>query len=225
MDKIFQSTKITTGKVRVIIADDHPIVLYGMKKVLEATPNIEVVAAISSIPELELVMQSSSCDVLICDYSFEDDNHADGLQLTARLVRKFPETKIIIFTAHDDVYIARRVLQLGAAGFVSKGSYELANFPAVIQDVATGKHYVDPRTSLNLIEQTLRSDQNTLETKLTPREAEIVRMFTNGMTVTDISIKTNRSLKTISTQKKNAMKKLGAKNDIELLVMMGKLKE
>ncbi|MBV6694022.1 response regulator [Serratia quinivorans] len=225
MDKIFHSTKITTEKIRVVIADDHPIVLYGMKKVLEATPNIEVVAAVSSIPDLESVMQSSVCDVLICDYSFEDDENADGLQLTARLVRKFPETKIIIFTAHDDVYIARRVLQLGAVGFVSKGSYELANFPSVIQDVAAGKHYVDPRTSLSLIEQTLRPDQNSQESRLTPREAEIVRMFTSGMTVTDISVKTNRSLKTISTQKKNAMKKLGAKNDIDLLVMMGKLKE
>ncbi|MFC6300275.1 response regulator [Pseudomonas sp. CCM 7893] len=209
-----------TSKVNIIVADDHPVVALGISKMLENAPDFHLVASTATISDLFDVLKELPCDVLICDYSFEDDDEPDGLLLLDRLLRTYPKLKIILLTAHDDLVILQRAMQSGVSGFLSKVSSEFSVLPQVIRRVLDGERFVDSTTSKILIKNMLENNMHapTLSAvALTARELEVVRLFSKGMSVTDIAQCTDRSVKTISTQKKKAMTKLGAHNDVELL--------
>lgn len=205
---------------RVVVADDHLVVVMGITKVLESEPDVYSVATATSISGLMQVLQEAPCDVLVCDYSFDGDTEPDGLQLLERIRRLYPGVKIILLTAHDDVMIVQQALRLGVVGFLSKVSDEFASLSSVIDSILAGKIYLDPKTSEQMVRHMVAnqtSDGSPSAAGLSPREMEVLRLFARGMTVTEIAQYTNRSLKTISTQKKSAMNKLGVRNDVELL--------
>lgn len=207
-------------RINIVIADDHPVVVLGISRMLEEVSNLHLAAAVNTISELFETLAQMSCDLLICDYAFEDDDEPDGLLLLKRIRRLYPEIKIILITAHDDLVVVQRAIQIGVAGFLSKVSGEFSVLPAVINRVLKGEKYLDPDTSKMLVQHMMSNNlpaRSLSTTELTPRELEIVRLFAKGMSVTDIAQHTERSVKTISTQKKNAMLKLGANNDIELV--------
>ncbi|WDG77622.1 response regulator transcription factor [Pseudomonas chlororaphis] len=205
--------------INVIVADDHPVVVLGICKALEDAPDLHLTAAATSITELRLALSQAPCDVLICDYSFENDGQPDGLQLLERIRREYPELKIILLTAYDELLIVQYALRAGINGFLSKNSEEFSKLPNVIRRVLGGEKYLDPSTSSLLIGQLVNgasSSQPLAPATLSMRETEVARLLTKGMSVTEIAQYTNRSIKTISAQKKRVMIKLGANNDIEL---------
>jgi two-component system capsular synthesis response regulator RcsB len=202
------------------VADDHPVVVLGISKLLDEVKDLHLVAAVTAISELFESLAKMPCDMLICDYSFEDDEEPDGLVLLKRIRRLYPDIKIILLTAHDDLVIVQRAVQLGIDGFLSKSSGDFSVLPAVIARVLLGEKYLDSDTSKMLVQHMMSNNLPTptlSTTQLTARELEVVRMFARGMSVTDIAQQTDRSVKTISTQKKKAMLKLGAENDVELV--------
>ncbi len=214
------SASTAASRRRVVVADDHLVVVIGITKVLESEPDVYCVATATSIAGLMQVLQEAPCDVLVCDYSFDGDPEPDGLQLLERIRRLYPDVKIILLTAHDDVMIVQQALRLGVVGFLSKVSEEFASLSTVIDSILAGKIYLDPKTSEQMVRHMVvnqASDGSVSSAGLSPRETEVLRLFARGMTVTEIAQYTNRSLKTISSQKKNAMIKLGARNDVELL--------
>ncbi|WP_421557841.1 response regulator [Pseudomonas canadensis] len=207
-------------RANVIVADDHPVVALGVCQMLEGVEHIHLVAAAVTISELFEALAQVHCDVLICDYSFEDDSEPDGTLLLKRIRRLYPDLKIILLTGHDDVVIMQMAVEIGVSGFLSKSSRDFSSLPAVITRVLQGEKYLDPETSKVLVQHMMTNNltsQSLTTAQLTARELEVLRMFSRGMSVTDIAQHTNRSVKTISTQKKKAMLKLGVMNDIELL--------
>jgi two-component system capsular synthesis response regulator RcsB len=213
-------------RANVIVADDHPVVALGVCQMLEGVEHLHLVAAAVTISELFEALAQVPCDVLICDYSFEDDSEPDGALLLKRIRRLYPDLKIILLTGHDDVVIMQMTVEIGISGFLSKSSRDFSSLPAVITRVLQGEKYLDPETSKVLVQHMMANNftSQTLTTaQLTARELEVLRMFSRGMSVTDIAQHTNRSVKTISTQKKKAMIKLGTVNDIELLKAFNQL--
>lgn len=213
-------------RTNIIVADDHPVVVMGISRMLDEIPNFHLVAAATTIAELFKVLGQLPCDILICDYSFEDDEEPDGLQLLERIRRLYPDVKIILLTAHDDLIIVQRAMHLGIAGFLSKVSSDFSTLPTVISRVLGGERYLDPDTSKMLVQHMVTNSlpaQTLTTVQLTAREMEVVRLFARGMSVTDIAQHTNRSVKTISTQKAKAMLKLGAENDVELVKAFNQL--
>ncbi|WP_169708827.1 response regulator transcription factor [Trinickia terrae] len=207
-------------KTNVVVADDHPVVAMGIGKVLEGRPDIRLVAAAASISELLETLQTKPCDILICDYSFAGDIEPDGMQLLERVRGLYPGLKIVVLTVNDSLAVVRRIMSLRVAGFVSKSSRDFHALPEVIERVMRGERYIDSHTSKMVVQRMLDSEDTSraqASAQLTAREMEVVRMFASNMSVTDIAKHTNRSLKTISTQKSKAMIKLGASNDIELV--------
>ena len=185
-----------------------------------------MVATATTISQLFNRLSESHCDVLVCDYSFENDSEPDGLLLLEKVRRLYPGVKIILLTAHDDLVIVQRALKVGVSGFLSKSSNDASVISSVIARVYGGEKYLDPLTSKVMLQHMISSDISSptlLTSQLTARELEVVRMFSRGMSVTDIAQHTDRSVKTISTQKKQAMLKLGACNDIELVTAFSKL--
>ncbi|MBV4465850.1 response regulator transcription factor [Pseudomonas sp. SWRI79] len=207
-------------RTNIIVADDHPVVVLGISKMLDEVKDFHLVATATAISGLFESLAQVSCDLLICDYSFEDDEEPDGLLLLERIRRLYPDIKIMLLTAHDDLVIVQRAIRIGIDGFLSKSSGDFSALPAVIARVLQGEKYLDPDTSKMLVQHMMSNNlpTSTLSTtQLTARELEVVRMFARGMSVTDIAQQTDRSVKTISTQKKKAMLKLGAENDVELV--------
>ncbi|WP_207001623.1 response regulator transcription factor [Trinickia mobilis] len=212
-----------TRRYNVVVADDHPVVTQGLSKVLEPFGNIHLVAAATSISQLDAILERSpdTIDVLICDYSFDDDPKPDGLRLIERLRRQYPEIKLVMLTAVDDIATVQQTMKHGVVGFLSKSSSDFSKLPTVIEAVMRGERFVDAATS-NLVVRHMFENQQVLSaaaslSELSARELEVVRMFAKGMTVSEIADSLNRSLKTISTQKRKAMRKLGARNNVELI--------
>jgi two-component system capsular synthesis response regulator RcsB len=201
---------------QIVVADDHSIVTSGVSQVISGFPNIEIVGTAKTIESLFAVLDRQACDVLICDYAFADDNKPDGLLLFDRLLRSFPEVKVVAYTMHDNFPSVKRALDLGLHGFVSKAS-DLDCLVAAINAVMLGEIYTDPKTTQVLLKRILAGTSFSLQKPLSARETEVVRMLSNGMKVGQIASITNRSLKTISTQKKSAMKKLGTDTNVQLI--------
>lgn len=204
--------------VRVIIADDHTVVQLGVAKLLEGEPDIRVVGVAGTVGGLLKMLKSTPCEVLVCDYSFHKDPEPDGMALLEKIRRYFPDVNIILLSSYDSVVIFREMLQLGIKAFISKSSQELTRLADIIRKVMNGEQCIDPKTSQELIKYMLETPSGNKSgvERLSPREMEVVRLFIRGMTVTEIAQYTSRSLKTISTQKKKAMEKLGVKSDSEL---------
>ncbi|KVK98973.1 response regulator transcription factor [Burkholderia ubonensis] len=205
--------------INLIVADEHPVVVMGILKTLEGTDDIRVVATAADVEGLLSALANHSCDVLVCEFGFSHDGARDGLRLMERLIQQFPALKIILLTVYEDLALVRHVVTIGVAGFIGKSSETLDALPMAIRAVKAGGTYLDPaitRTLANrLLQESRRGDTGRHQT-LTRREFEVVRQLVKGMSVSEIARETNRSVKTVSTQKIRAMGKLGARNDVEL---------
>ncbi|HHE3908130.1 TPA: response regulator transcription factor RcsB [Klebsiella pneumoniae] len=192
--------------MNVIIADDHPIVLFGIRKSLEQIEWVNVVgefedstALINNLPKLD-------AHVLITDLSMPGDKYGDGITLIKYIKRHFPDLSIIVLTMNNNPAILSAVLDLDIEGIVLK--------QGALAALQKGKKFT-PESVSRLLEKISASGYG--DKRLSPKESEVLRLFAEGFLVTEIAKKLNRSIKTISSQKKSAMMKLGVENDIALL--------
>jgi two-component system capsular synthesis response regulator RcsB len=157
----------------------------------------------------------------VCDYEFEGDPYADGLNLLDRIQRISPPTQVLFLSAHSSTYIVSAALSAGAAGFIGKGREGLANLAAAVRTVRAGSAYL-PDSLATKLQSTVRRTGETDApcNALSEKEATVVRMICNGMSIGAIAERLKRSPKTVSNQKNAGMKKLGVRNDVELVAIM-----
>ncbi|MBR8383927.1 MULTISPECIES: response regulator transcription factor [Burkholderia cepacia complex] len=210
--------------IRIVIADDHPVVTCGVRHVLDQSPAMHVVAEVHTVTDIMQQLDQHACDVLVCDYSFDDDPEPDGLRMIERIKRTYPNVKIVLLTMLDDQCLLRHIIQRGVSAFLSKTSNDLHELPRIILSVMQGKTYIDTQIAssllFNMLERPLRAPTHT---ELSARELEVVRLYEEGMTVADIATRLNRSRKTITTQKASAMKKLGVASNQALVDAVRKI--
>lgn len=200
--------------LRVIIADDHPIVLAGVAQVVRQMPSCELVAQVADGTELVRVLADEPCDVLIADYAMPRGDFTDGLALIEFIRRRHDATRIIVFTMLDNPLLVHRLREIGVSGLLSKmDSFE--HITMAINAMQANARYSSPtmRHLLDEFDQNKSKDQPMA--RLSPRELEVVRLFGAGLSVSEIAEKFNRSIKTVSSQRSSAMKKLGVRNDAE----------
>ncbi|MEJ0002436.1 MAG: response regulator transcription factor [Pararobbsia sp.] len=175
-----------------------------------------MVGAAQSVGAMFEILGSIHCDIVICDFSFYGDPEPDGLMMLEKLARAHPDVKVIVLSQHDDLIRVKRIMTI-ASGFVSKTT-GITCLAGAIVEVLNGVKFVDPRTSKLLLGHMFDRQRDGFgDEPLTMREMEVMRLYSRGMTVTEIANYTRRSLKTISAQKQSAMKKLGARSDVELV--------
>ncbi|HAU81608.1 response regulator transcription factor [Stenotrophomonas sp. TWI273] len=201
--------------LRIIIADDHPVVRIGTKAVIESSGVGQVVAEASTVAELMTALGDHECDVLVTDYSMPGGAQADGFAMIAMIRRRFPELPVLMLSVSNNLAILRMVVATGVLGLVDKTS-SMDELPLAIQTVQRGMSYV----SLSLKERIDAIGTESVEEgearPLSPREVEVLRLLGSGMTVKEIAIHLHKSVSTISRQKGDAMLKLGLKGDAEL---------
>ncbi|NWC94512.1 MULTISPECIES: response regulator transcription factor [unclassified Pseudomonas] len=199
--------------LRVIIADDHPIVRIGQRVVIEANGNCKVVGEASSPDELLHVLTLTPCDVLVTDFAMPGGQQADGYVLLGLLRRQYPRLPVILVTMFANVATLRASFALGARAIVAK-SASAKELPTALKVVSEGQTFVSECLRVQLV-QAGTGDQSQ-PPQLSGKEREVVRMLASGMTVSQIAARVNRSVSTISKQKSTAMSRLCISTDVDL---------
>lgn len=206
-------------RFKIIIADDHPVMLKGLRRLVEKDGRFEVVGEATNSSDLVWLFRRMKPDLAIIDYSMPGDEvYGDGLRLVEYLRRNFPDVLLISFCAILTPVIYASLYDLGVSRVVSKSS-SIQEMLAVLGEIRAWRNYDRPyhrRMTDFLRQNSLLKDCGSIGL-LTRRECEVLRHFVSGMTVSEIARRLNRSVKTISTQKSSAMRKLGIDNDQQLV--------
>ena len=200
--------------IRVVLADDHPIVLLGSRMLIEQG-GTTVVGEARNPQELLLILSSTECDVLVTDFAMPGEGHADGLAMLGLIRRKYPELPIVVLTNMSNIGVLRSILGEGVRGIVEKGA-EMGELPVAIRSAAKDTVYLSDKLRRNLEEQGFTAKESTTAARLTAREMEVVRMLASGLSPTEVSQALHRTVKTVSWTKISAKRKLGLKSDAEL---------
>lgn len=199
---------------KIILADDHPLILTGIRSLIAHNqPGCEIVAEAHQVSELLNTLQQHSCDLLITDFSMPGDERSDGLTMIQQLKRDYPTLPILVLTQIHNAGILQSLLQLGVSGVLLKKAV-ISELSDAIRQILSGQSYIGSSVKTLLAETGL--DHHTTSIQLTPKESEVIRLLASGMSVTQVAEYLHRSVKTISTQKKSAMLRLGLQSDSAL---------
>ena len=204
-------------KIKIVLADDHPIVLMGVSDLIERYERYEIVAQAQTSTELIDQLQRLQPDIVVTDYNMPgDETYGDGVRLIEYLIRNFPKVQILVLTMLSNNLILSRLYDLGVGGIILKNG-DLNEIPLALNALANGDkwHSKVGQGASSVVE---RSDAVQARiASLSVKEFEVLRRFASGMNVRDIAHSLNRSVKTVSTQKITAMRKLDVENDHALL--------
>ncbi|WP_266168006.1 response regulator transcription factor [Dyella subtropica] len=195
--------------IRIILADDHPIIRKGIMALLHGS-DIQVVGEASCPVELLSLVERVECDVVVTDYVMPSDSSPDGIRLIERLRSAHPNLPIVVLTMLRNVGLLQALMVTGVKAIVDKTT-ALAEVHTAVRLAMMGHVFVSAT-----FEGRLARFGNHSVTKLTDREGEVIRLLVAGMSVTEIARKLDRSVKTVSKQKTDAMKKLGLRSDMEI---------
>jgi two-component system capsular synthesis response regulator RcsB len=200
----------------LIIADDHPLIRVGLKMLLKDRSEFSLIAEANSSNSLLAALRHQSADLLITDFSMPDGDTPDGLGLIQRLRRDHRGLPIIVLTMIANAGVHASILRSGVRGLVDKSS-DIGEIVLAIDAVSAGRDYVSPsiRKGLSAMADPSRDG---MPARLSPRETEVLRLFASGLTVSSISERLSRSVKTVSSQKSVAMTKLGLKTDHDIFL-------
>ena len=202
------------GRVRVVVADDHPVILLGARHALDRFQDIEVVGEARHSTEIIDALGTRPVDVLVTDLAMPGGRYGDGLPLVGYVRRHFPAVPIVVLTMLENAALMSRLREMGVTAVVNKAD-DLLHIGLAIRYAVQGIAYSSP--SVRATFDTLRANAaGQGDAQLSPREIEVVRLFVSGLTVKEIADRLNRSIKTISTQKSTALRKLGLVRDAEL---------
>lgn len=195
-----------TERPRLILTDDHPMLVEGLKTML--AQKFDVVAVAHSGMELLALLKRQDADCLLLDLGLPDRN---GLELLPDVKAIRPQMKVLIVTMHLDRVLADAVLHAGANGFIPKDSGQ-KELEGAIASVLAGERYMSPRVPPITFSVGLGA-QNPALANLTPRQLEILGMIGEGKTTADIAATVGVSESTITFHRANLRKKLGVNSE------------
>jgi two-component system capsular synthesis response regulator RcsB len=204
-------------KIKVVIADDHPIVLFGLREIIQRDGRFEVAAEATSSSQLIAELNTHEPEVVITDFNMPGDStYGDGLKLVEYLIRRFVKTQVLVLTMISNNLILSRLHELGVMGVIQKNHLheEIEN---ALDALALNRSYRGPaQEAVSVQVNTQQVDERFAS--LSPREMEVLRLFVTGNSVSDIARQVNRSTKTVSAQKISAMRKLEVTSDHALMM-------
>ncbi len=201
--------------IRILIADDHGVLRAGLRALLSAETELDVVGEAADGNEALRLVSELRPDVVVLDVSMPGP---DGIEVTQRLKELLPDTRVLILTVHEDESLLRAAMRAGASGYIVKRAVETELIDA-INAVWRGELYVHPamtRALLKDIQPTLTSEEIPAET-LTPRESEVLLLIAEGNTNRQIADLLTISVRTVESHRANLMGKLGLNSRVELV--------
>jgi two-component system response regulator NreC len=205
------------AKIRVLLADDHTLLRQGMRRLLEAEEDIEILDEGADGFEAVHKAEQLRPDVAVLDYAMPG---LSGPQATIRIKQIDPKIRVIILTMHEDEEYVEEALGAGASGYILKdaAAHELIS---AIRSIFRGETYLSPRISKRIVsgylKRTQRAEPKTPYEQLTIREREILRLLAEGHSAKEVSQLLNIQPKTVDAHRANLMKKLGLHSRSDLI--------
>jgi DNA-binding NarL/FixJ family response regulator len=205
----------TPLKTRILLADDHEVVRSGLRMVLDAVPDLEVVAEAADGAEAVELALAEDIHLAVLDVSMP---RMTGLQAARELTRRKPDMRVLMLSMHDNERYFFEALKAGASGYVLKsaGNRDLIE---ACRAAMRGEPFLYPAAVTALIRDYLeraRSGEATPEDPLSPRELEVVKLIAEGDTSEEIAEQLFISKKTVDRHRANVLEKLGMRNRVEL---------
>lgn len=202
--------------ITIVLADDHPVVRLGLRALLEAEPDFDLVGEAADGLEVAPLVERLRPNVLVLDLIMPGIN---GLDVTREVTQKWPETKVIILSMHATEAYVLDSLRNGASAYVLKGSHA-TDLVQAIREVAAGRRFLSPPLSERAVEVYARSAERAtldLYDTLTTREREVFHLAADGYSSADIASRLFVSPRTVETHRANLMRKLGLRTQTELV--------
>lgn len=198
-------------KITVVLADDHRIVREGLAAMMNAKPDIEVVAQAKNGREALRLVKEFSPQVVVMDVAMPDLN---GVEATRQISQEVPQVKILALSMHSDMQFISKMLAAGASGYVLKDSAfeELAN---AIRAVSNGRTYLSAGISDMVLQEYVHMLGNKQEDETCPlstREREVLQLLAEGMSTKDVANRLHLSAKTVESHRRQIMEKLNVRN-------------
>ncbi len=198
--------------IRVLLVDDHELVRTGIKRILDDTRGISVIAEASTGEEAIQQVREHKPDVVLMDVNMPG---IGGLEATRKIIQSYPDLRVIVVTIHVDEPYPTRLLEAGASGYLTKGC-AVDEIVSAIKVVHQGERYIGADIARQLALSMLPGGERSPFDKLSQREMQVMLMVTQGHKIQDISDKLCLSPKTVSTYRYRLYEKLGVGNDVEL---------
>lgn len=198
--------------LKILLADDHAVVRGGIRKFLEATKDVEIVAEAATGAEALAQVRKSDWDVMLLDISLPDLN---GLEVLKRVKRERPDLAVLVFSMYSEDDFAVPSFDAGASGYLSKDSPP-GQILTAIQTVAGGASYVSPALTERLLAGTVSVGKRQPHEALSRREMEVLSMLSKGVPLTKIGEQLHLSVKTVSTYRGRILEKLNVHSNAEL---------
>jgi two-component system invasion response regulator UvrY len=205
--------------IKVLLVDDHELVRMGIKRLLQDVQGLIVVGEAGTGEHAVLLAKELIPDVVVMDVHMPG---IGGLEATRKMVRHNPDIKILALTIYEDEPYPSRLLQAGAAGYITKGC-DPEEMIRAIRTIHSGQHYITPGIAQQIaIKRFTKGEESPLDI-LSERELQIMLMITQGQKVQDISKKLCLSPKTVNSYRYRIFEKLTLNSDVELTLMAMRL--
>jgi DNA-binding NarL/FixJ family response regulator len=204
-----------SARTRIILADDHPIVLSGLRSLILSEDDFELIGEALSGPETLKLIREKKPDIAVIDVSMPGLN---GIALSRRITKELPSVRIMILTLHEDRAYLRQAMDAGVRGYLLKRS-AAENFVQAIRAVLVGGLYVDPAIANYMFDSTPKRSGTGKSGMhaLTDREGEVLKLVALGYTNKEIAHRLDVGIKSVETYKSRGVEKLGLKTRAELV--------
>ena len=203
-------------RIRIVLADDHPIVLAGLRNLIEAESDLDLVAEVTNGQLALTTISETKPDIAVVDISMPEIN---GIELAARLSKEWPKVRVLVLTVYEERSFVMRALAAGVKGYVLKRSVA-ENLVHCIRSIMRGDLYVDPSLTDQIRQAVAKSARNLAESDasgLTEREASVLKFLARGLTIKEIAGRLALSTKTVDTYKARASEKLELKSRADIV--------
>lgn len=196
--------------MKIFITDDHAVLVGGLEKIIGEEDEFKIVGTAGSVKETLEKLTRIKVDLLITDYNLPDD---DGLTLVRIVRRKYPDTKILVLSMHDEAHLVKEILKEGIVGYIIKKDSHKELVDAIYA-IRAGKTYLSSDINKMLIQGLNGQDDQKL---LTEREREILKLIAKEYTTKQIAEALFISERTVETHRKNILRKTKTNNLIGLI--------
>jgi len=198
---------------KIFIADDHVLILEGLKKILREESDMIVVGEAQSAVETLERIGKTECDVLLLDMSLPDGS---GLEVLKEVKKRLPRLHVLILSMFPEEMFAVRALRAGADGYLTKDS-AAKELVVALRKVASGRKYVSEALAQKLAFDVAGGGERAPHEDLSDREFQVLRMIGAGKTVTHIAAELNVSVSTVNTHRMHILEKMGMHTNAELM--------